>query len=200
MGSAGSDLKEIMEQHSYEVETSDTITSIALSKDGRYLLGNVSLKEPHLQLFDLGNPGGGGSKKCELIRKYKGGHEQSMFVLRCAFGGVNEGFVLCGSEDATVSIWNREKGGEVIAKIGTGQASQGHTQVVNCVSWSPSDPSLFLSASDDQTVRLWGTEGMPPCEVRQHGDATKRIDLTKNSDAPHYFNSDYDDEGDDDDY
>jgi hypothetical protein len=31
VGSAGSELKEIMEQHSYEVETSDTITSIALS-------------------------------------------------------------------------------------------------------------------------------------------------------------------------
>ena len=40
-----------------------------------------------------------------------------MFVLKCSFGGANEGFVLCGSEDATVSIWNKEKG-DIVAKIG----------------------------------------------------------------------------------
>jgi WD40 repeat protein len=92
---------------------SDTVTSIALSKDGRYLLANVSLKQPRLELFDLATP-----KRAELVRRYKGGHEQQMFVLRCAFGGASESFVLCGSEDATVSIWNKDKG-DIIAKIGS---------------------------------------------------------------------------------
>lgn len=91
-----------------------------------------------------------------------------MFVLKCTFGGANEGFVLCGSEDATVSIWNKEKG-DIVAKIG-GQTSPqypltSHTQVINCVSWSPSDPFIFATASDDQTVRLWGIENMPLCDV-----------------------------------
>jgi len=49
--------KECMEEAeimSYEVEMSDAMTSMALSKDGRYLLANVSLKQPRLELFDLG--------------------------------------------------------------------------------------------------------------------------------------------------
>ena len=81
----------------YEVEITDTVTSIALSKDGRYLLANVSLKSPRLELYDLGHPE---SKKAELVRRYQGGHSQSLYVIRCTFGGANESFVLCGSEDA----------------------------------------------------------------------------------------------------
>jgi len=100
-----------------------------------------------------------------------------MFVLKCAFGGANESFVLCGSEDASVSIWSKDKG-EIVAKIGTGSAG-GHTQVVNAVTWSPTDPYLFASASDDQTIRLWGLEGMHPCEVNTDSKDIKKVDLLK---------------------
>ena len=45
-GENANDIRESMEEKelSYEIETSDTVTSISLSKDGRYLLANVSLK------------------------------------------------------------------------------------------------------------------------------------------------------------
>ena len=48
----------------YILEENDTITSICLSKDGRYLLTNVSLKNPRIDLWDLD------AKEC--IRKYRG--------------------------------------------------------------------------------------------------------------------------------
>jgi WD40 repeat protein len=64
-------------------------------------------------------------------------------------------------KDATVSIWNKDKG-DIIAKIGSN--CNGHSQVINCVNWSPSDPYLFATASDDHTVRLRGTVNIPtPC-------------------------------------
>ena len=103
-------------EQSFEIEMSDTLTSIALSKDGRYLLANVSMSQPRLELFDLGAPTKPGQQTAELVRRYKGGHTQSCFVLRCAFGGANENFVLCGSEDATLTLWNRDKG-EIITKL-----------------------------------------------------------------------------------
>lgn len=68
----------------YEMELEESVVSIALSNDGKYLLANVSLKEPRLELYNLGEKA---SKKAELVRKYKGGHKQTMYVLRCAFGG-----------------------------------------------------------------------------------------------------------------
>ena len=117
----------------YELETSDTLTSISLSKDGRYLLANVSLKQPKIELFDL--------NRKEVIHRYRG-HKQEMFIIRCSFGGVNENFVMCGSEDSHLYLWNKEKG-DLIEKI------EGHSQVINSVHWNPTDPFIFASASDD---------------------------------------------------
>lgn len=95
-------------------------------------------------------------------------------MLRCAFGGgPHEGFVLCGSEDGSISIWNREKGGDVVAKL------NGHAQVVNSVAWSPTDPLLFASTSDDMTIRLWGIESASACEVIEGSTDLKRVDLRK---------------------
>jgi hypothetical protein len=85
-----SDLLEVMNDRDipYEVEISDTpMTSIALSRDGKYLLTNMSMKTPKLEVYDLGFPMHHGSRKAEIVRKLKGGHEQSQFVLRCCFGG-----------------------------------------------------------------------------------------------------------------
>lgn len=69
------DLREAFGKSSlnYEVETNESVTSIAISRDGRYLLGNVSLKEPRLELYDLGATSQI-SRKAELIRRFKGGH------------------------------------------------------------------------------------------------------------------------------
>ena len=35
---------------------------------------------------------------------------------------------------------------------------QGHTRPVNCVAWNPVTLDMIASASDDGSVRLWGTE------------------------------------------
>ena len=52
----------VVEQEDYEdtgspnvrmIETNDTITCINLSKDGMYLLANISMTKPHIILYHL---------------------------------------------------------------------------------------------------------------------------------------------------
>jgi hypothetical protein len=73
-----SDLIEVMSDRDipYEIEASDQpLTSIALSRDGRYLLTNQSMKSPKLELYDLGAPLQHGMRRAEIIKRFKGGHQ-----------------------------------------------------------------------------------------------------------------------------
>ena len=51
--------------------------------------------------------------------------------------------------------------------------------MINSVSWSPSDAQLFLTASDDHTVRLWATENSPQAEIITESKDLKKIDSLK---------------------
>jgi WD40 repeat protein len=45
----------------------------------------------------------------EIVRRFRG-HKQHLYLLKCDFGGVNESFVICGSDDGCVYVWSKEKG------------------------------------------------------------------------------------------
>lgn len=56
LGSDGDDnLQEVIEDTDcqYEIEASDKIFRISISKDGRYLLANISSTEPRIEMYDL---------------------------------------------------------------------------------------------------------------------------------------------------
>ncbi|EGC37333.1 hypothetical protein DICPUDRAFT_46602 [Dictyostelium purpureum] len=115
----------------------DSITSMQLSKDCKYALVNTSCQEIHL--WDL--------EKQNIVQKYRG-QKQGRFVIRSCFGGVDEAFILSGSEDSTIYIWHRQTGTllETLSR---------HSGTVNTVCWSPCSPNIFCSASDDQTIKVW---------------------------------------------
>lgn len=81
-----------------------------------------------------------------IVRKYSG-YKQGLFVIRSCFGGWDERFVISGSEDSKVYIWHRENGNLI-------QTLDGHDRSVTMVAWNPTNPTMFASASDDNTVRM----------------------------------------------
>lgn len=128
----------ILVEEEQTLEESDAITSVTLSRDGRHML--VTLPSAEIHAWDL--------SERQLLGQYRG-QKQERFVIRSAFGGANECLVASGSEDSQVYLWHRHGGGLV-------EVIPGHAGAVNDVAWSPIEPSLFASCSDDRTVRLWG--------------------------------------------
>ena len=134
-----SDYDDAQGPHVKELELNDIVTAVCLSKDGKQLLANTSMTKPRIEMWDIE------TKEC--ICKFKG-HEQKNYILRPAFGGLDERLVVCGSEDTNIYIWNKLSG-ELIARL------LGHYQIVNSVAWAPCSAYLFASASDDMTVKIW---------------------------------------------
>jgi WD40 repeat protein len=118
----------------------DSITSLCLSRDGRYAL--ISLANQEIQIWDF-------NRKRQL-QKFQG-HIQTKYVLRSCFGGADQNFVMSGSEDGNIYIWHRKTNALFLTL-------PGHQKTVNAVSWSPNPDPMFASASDDGTIRIWADD------------------------------------------
>ncbi|CAN8256846.1 unnamed protein product [Cochlearia groenlandica] len=125
------------------IEEENMITSFSLSSDNKYILVNLINQEIHLWNIEDDHP--------KAVSRYKG-HKRSRFVIRSCFGGYNQAFIACGSEDSQVYIWHRSSG-KLITEL------PGHAGAVNCVSWSPTNLHMLASGSDDGTIRIWGLDG-----------------------------------------
>jgi WD40 repeat protein len=148
-----------------EWQMEDNITSINFSADGEEML--VSMMAGKLLLLDCGSEGEGGEA---VVKMRFEGVMQKEFVVRSAFGGAGENFVISGSEgmfgipllkwlilgfgtngacaDSRVLIWRRETGAQVACLEGHGPGT------VNAVAWHPTNPAMFASAGDDRRVRM----------------------------------------------
>ncbi|KAA8550682.1 hypothetical protein F0562_002366 [Nyssa sinensis] len=115
------------------------ITSLSVSGDSKFLIVNLNSQEIHM--WDVAG-------KWEKPLKYKG-HKQDKYVIRSCFGGLNSTFIASGSENSQVYIWNRRSPDPI-------EVLYGHSMTVNCVSWNLKRPQMLASASDDQTIRIWG--------------------------------------------
>lgn len=121
----------ISEEHS--------ITSLSISGDGKFLIVNLNSQEIHMWAVD---------GKWVKPLKYTG-HNQQKYVIRSCFGGLNSTFIASGSENSQVYIWNRRSPNPI-------EVLSGHSMTVNCVSWNRKRLKMLASASDDQTIRIWG--------------------------------------------
>ncbi|KAJ6821579.1 WD repeat-containing protein 26 isoform X1 [Iris pallida] len=114
------------------------VTSLSLSRDGKYLIVNLNSQEIHLWRIHES------LKEPDRFR----GHKQGKYVIRSCFGGSDCLFIASGSEDSQIFIWQRHHQEPI-------QVLSGHSMTVNCVSWNPTKPHMLASASDDCTIRIW---------------------------------------------
>eukprot|EP00299_Pterocystis_sp_00344_P017654 c8848_g1_i2.p1 GENE.c8848_g1_i2~~c8848_g1_i2.p1 ORF type:complete len:534 (+),score=134.67 c8848_g1_i2:175-1776(+) len=122
------------------MDCDDLMTSIDISPDSRLAVVNATQGNGELHLIDL-------AERC--VVKVLRGHVHTRLVIRSRFGSIGSNFIASGSEDSNVYIWNY-KFGSMLQKL------EGHTGVVNAVSWHSRTPGVLASASDDHTIRIWG--------------------------------------------
>ncbi len=146
------------------------MVSLAVSRDSQYAL--INLRPNELQMWDIG-------RQC-LVRRFNG-HKLSQHVIGCGFGGIDENFVISGSEDAKIYIWHRASGRLI-------ETLTGHmTGSVNAVAWHPKDALTIASCGDDQTVRIWRPGGRLPTSASFPSDVAPRSDDTDVSGAANPF-------------
>ncbi|SGZ22426.1 BQ5605_C022g09486 [Microbotryum silenes-dioicae] len=135
------------------------LTSANISDDSRFaIIGHAPDEILYLDLRD-----------CTVVRRYQG-HNQGTFVLQACFGGPLQNLILSGSDKGEIYVWHRDTG--VLIKQLTGHSVEGS---VNAVSWNPKNPTMFASASDDNTVRIWGVRAGPtPNPIVVSGNDSKR--------------------------
>jgi WD repeat-containing protein 26 len=128
------------------------LTSVSISKDSKYML--VSQNPNYLRLMHIDSG--------EEVRVFEG-HLQEKFMIRSSWGGAHEAFVVSGSEGAFIDIRILNMLTKVDNKIYVWRATtgqlierlEGHDDCVNCISWNPSIPGMFASASDDGQVKVY---------------------------------------------
>ncbi|XP_078173879.1 transducin family protein / WD-40 repeat family protein [Carex rostrata] len=122
------------------IQEENSITSLSVSRDGRFFIVNLNSEEIHLRKVDVDMDDG--------VDDVFKGHRQGKYVIRSCFGGSCCSFVASGSEDSKIYIWRRKC--KTPIKILTG-----HSMTVNSVTWNHAKPHMLASASDDHTVRIW---------------------------------------------
>ncbi|KIM79679.1 hypothetical protein PILCRDRAFT_74055 [Piloderma croceum F 1598] len=114
------------------------LSSVKISRDSRYALVNRTQNE--IYLYDLHSG--------RLARKFAG-QRQGKHVIRSCFGGIDGNFVVSGSEDGNVYVWQCDTGILLETLPGHGEGS------VNSVAWNPTNERMFATCSDDHTIRIW---------------------------------------------
>jgi WD40 repeat protein len=124
----------------FKLEITEQIIYVNISKSdrGKFLLVNQSTINSNIALYDL----------CQkkIVNRYYG-HTQKIYTIDCCFGGEKDEYIISGSEDALIYIWNRYYESSPLFVI------KGHTGTVN--SCQMFNKNIIISGSDDLTIRIW---------------------------------------------
>ena len=85
--------------------------------------------------------------------------------LRPTFGGKRGAFVAMGTRDGAMRLWHWPSATYLTEECA-------HSGPLNCVAWSPVDPQLLVTVSDDGTVGVWGPRG---AAAHEPGDGAEHV-------------------------
>ncbi len=150
MSSQGTTASSSQPPHYFSLISSEYLSQVALSDNGRYAMCNISREEDNsgnggILLFDL--------QEKKLVQEFSG-HTQSKYVLRTCFAGNDtthaNRFVVSGSENGKLYIWSRETAKLLFEE-------EYHTSTINCVdSTILSDGTVLLAtAADDNLLKMF---------------------------------------------
>ncbi|KAF9129520.1 hypothetical protein BGW39_004079 [Mortierella sp. 14UC] len=115
----------------------EPVTSVSFSKDGNCVL--ASSLDDTLRLMDRANG--------TMLNAYKG-HTNSKYKIRSCLSN-SDAFVLSGSEDGNIYIWDLLEG-EVVHKV------EAHSKIVSSIDYHPKQDRM-CSASVDGSIKTWST-------------------------------------------
>lgn len=137
---------------SYKIEIKKEIVYSNISKNdkGKYILINISKTDPKISLYNLGNT--------KIEGNYYG-HTQRTMIIKCSFAGDKDQYIISGSEDSNVYLWDRNIPGrpKYIFKE--------HLGIVNSVELLYND--VLLSVSDDKSLKIWISKSDENGDVRE---------------------------------
>lgn len=85
------------------------------------------------------------------------GHQKEGYGM--AWSKLKEGYLLSGSEDTQLCLFDINAGAKSTEKTGRQvkpiSTFQGHTETVEDVDWHAKDPNMIVSVSDDKSIRIW---------------------------------------------
>jgi len=96
----------------------------------------------------------GSKEEVQTYKQVYKGHKSSSTIKAANFYGPNSEYVISGSDDAQIFIWDK-KTGKLLRML------EGHARVVNCVEPHPFDPVIVTSGMDI-VIKLWGSLGAYP--------------------------------------
>ena len=137
----------------YNIITKKIEFKIIASKNSQNVYANTSKTDKGKYLIYNTTPFGKQSKiilynlSTKLVEEKFIGLSQKYMIIKCTFCGTDDKFILSGSEDYTVYMW--ERGNSHFPKY----TFKGHYGIVNTVDmW---DNDFILSGSDDKSIKIW---------------------------------------------
>lgn len=142
-----------------QIQEDQPIMSFTTDQTDRYALLNIANQGLHM--WDV--------RARALVRKFNGITE-GYYTIHSCFGGLDQSFVASGSEDNKVYVYHVKRD-EPIAVL------SGHSRTVNSVSWNPVYHQILVSASDDNTLRVWG----PAAQFRHQPSSNSQLNQPSSS-------------------